>query len=93
MLDSAGIHYETVEYEVDEDDLSGTHAAEVSGIDSDLMFKTLVCRNEKGEFLVFVIPVNMELDLKKCARAAGSKSAAMIKMAELLPATGYMRGG
>lgn len=93
MLDAANIKYETVEYDVDEDDLSGTHAAEVSGIDPDMMFKTLVTKNEHGECVVFCIPVAEELDLKKCARAAGCKSVAMIHVKELLPLTGYMRGG
>ncbi len=92
-LDAAGIKYSTVEYEVDEDDLSGTHAAEVSGIDPDMMFKTLVAKNERGEYLVFCIPVACELDLKKCAAASGSKSASMIHVRDLLSVTGYIRGG
>lgn len=93
MLDAANINYETVEYDVDEDDLSGVHAAETSGIDPDIMFKTLVAKNEHGECVVFCIPVAEELDLKKCARAAGCKSVSMIHVKELLPLTGYMRGG
>lgn len=93
MLDAAGIKYETVEYEVNEDDLSGTHVAEVAGIDPDMTFKTLVCKNERGEALVFCIPVAEELDLKKCARASGSKSVAMIPVKDILPLTGYIRGG
>lgn len=93
MLDAAGIKYDTVEYEVDEDDLSGTHVAEVAGIDPDMTFKTLVCRNERGEALVFCIPVAEELDLKKCARASGSKSVAMIPVKDILTLTGYIRGG
>ncbi len=93
MLDAAGIKYGTVEYEVDEDDLSGTHVAEAAGIDPDMTFKTLVCRNERGEALVFCIPVAEELDLKKCARASGSKSVTMIPVKDILPLTGYIRGG
>ncbi len=93
QLDAAKIPYETVEYEVDEADLSGTHVAEAAGIDADMTFKTLVCRSEKAEVLVFCIPVGSELDLKKCARAAGVKSVSMISVKELLPLTGYIRGG
>ncbi len=93
MLDAAKIKYETVEYDVDENDLSGTHAAEVSGIDPDMMFKTLVTKNEHGEYLVFCIPVACELDLKKCASVAGCKSASMIHVRDLLSVTGYIRGG
>lgn len=34
-----------------------------------------------------------ELDLKKTAKAAGDKKVEMIHMKELLPLTGYIRGG
>ena len=93
QLDVAGIEYTTAEYEVDESDLSGTHAAELLGIDPDSMFKTLVCRDDKGTARVFCIPVALELDLKKCAQAAGVKRVEMIGVKELLPLTGYIRGG
>ena len=36
---------------------------------------------------------NMEIDLKLAAQISGNKSAAMIHMKELLPETGYIRGG
>jgi len=93
MLESAGIEYDTVTYTVDEDDLSGVHAAEELGTDPDTMFKTLVCRDDKGGYQVFCIPVAEELDLKKCAVVAGVKRVEMIHVKELLPLTGYMRGG
>ena len=93
ILDKAGIAYQTVEYEVDENDLSGMHVAEQTGLDPDIMFKTLVTRGEKRGNLVFCIPVNAELDLKKCARAAGDKRVELIAVKELLGLTGYIRGG
>ena len=93
LLENAGIPFGTGEYEVDENDLSGTHAAELLGLDPDCVFKTLVCRDEKGGYEVFCIPVACELDLKKCASAAGVKRCEMIHVKELLPLTGYMRGG
>ena len=40
-----------------------------------------------------VVPGNTEVDLKKAAKAAGAKKAEMIPMKELLPLTGYIRGG
>ncbi|MBQ6655103.1 MAG: Cys-tRNA(Pro) deacylase [Erysipelotrichaceae bacterium] len=92
-LDAAGIGYEVREYEVDESDLSGLHIARVLGEDPEQIFKTLVCVDEKGGHHVFCIPVNSELDLKKCARAAGSKRMEMIHLKDLLPLTGYLRGG
>lgn len=93
MLDKAGIEYKTVEYEVDESDLSGMHIAEQTGLCPDIMFKTLVARGDKNGFLVFCIPVNAELDLKKCALAANDKRVELVAVKELLSVTGYIRGG
>ena len=93
LLTTAKIPFDTVEYEVDEEDLSGVHTAHVLGTDPDCMFKTLVCRDDKGGYFVFCIPVAYELDLKKCAAAAGVKRVEMIHVKELLPLTGYIRGG
>lgn len=57
------------------------------------IFKTLVTKGAKGGYYVFVIPGNAQLDLKKAAKAAGEKSIEMLKVPELLPLTGYVRGG
>ena len=91
LLDAAGINYEAGEYEVDEDDLSGSHAADMMGMDHDTMFKTLVLKGDKNGYLVCCIPVDEELDLKKVAKASKDKKVEMIHMKELLPLTGYMR--
>jgi len=93
LLEQADIPYETITYEYDEDNLSGLLAAEKCGIDPDTMFKTLVTRGEKRGIVVFCIPVNEELDLKKCAVAAGDKRIEMTQVKELLGLTGYIRGG
>lgn len=93
LLDAAGIAYRTQEYEVDEHDLSGVHVAQQIGQDPDCVFKTLVLKGEKTGYLVCCIPVAEELDLKKVARAAGDKKVEMLPMKELLPTTGYIRGG
>ena len=93
LLKQAGIEYGTSEYEVDESDLSGVHAAQMLGIDPDCMFKTLVTRGEKKGIYVFCIPVAEELDLKKCAAVTGDKRIEMIHVKELLGLTGYIRGG
>lgn len=92
-LDVAGIPYKAVTYEVDESDLSGVHVASTLGEDVDQVFKTLVCRAPSGRHVVCCIPVAEELDLKAAARAAGEKSLAMLHVKELLPTTGYVRGG
>ena len=85
LLDAAGIDYEAGEYEVDEDDLSGSHAADMMGMDHDTMFKTLVLKGDKNGYLVCCIPVDEELDLKKVAKASKDKKVEMIHMKELLP--------
>ena len=93
QLDSAGISYRTMEYEVDESDLSGVHVAAQLGQPCEQIFKTLVLKDEKGEHYVCCIPVDQELDLKKVAKACKTKKVEMLPMKELLPLTGYIRGG
>ena len=93
VLDKAGIAYQTMEYEVDESDLSGVHVAEQLGQPCEQIFKTLVLRDEKGGHYVCCIPVDQELDLKKVARACRAKKVEMLPLKELLPTTGYIRGG
>ena len=89
----AGIAYRTAEYEYDENNLSGLHAAEQIGIPAEQVFKTLVTRGDKTGILVFCIPVDMELDLKKAAAVSKNKKVEMTHMKELLALTGYIRGG
>lgn len=93
MLDRAKIPYEVREYEVDENDLSGEHVALQLGEDFECVFKTLVLKGERTGYIVCCIPVHRELDLKKAARAAGDKRAELLPLRELLPVTGYIRGG
>ena len=42
---------------------------------------------------MFVIPVAIELDLKKAAKAVGEKAVEMLPQKQLLPTTGYIHGG
>lgn len=93
LLDSAGIGYELIPYRVDEEDLSAVHVAQELGEDIRQVFKTLVLRGERTGLFVCVVPGESEVDLKKAARAAGDKKADLIPMKELLPTTGYIRGG
>ena len=71
----------------------GVTAAALVGRPAEEVFKTLVLRGEKQGVMVCVIPVELEVDLKKLAHAAGDKKVEMIAMKELLPLTGYIRGG
>ncbi len=93
LLTAAGLPFHTKEYEVDESDLSGTHVARQLGLPPEQVFKTLVLKGEKVGYFVCCVPVNSEVDLKKAARAAGDKKAAMIPMKNLKEVTGYIRGG
>ncbi len=93
MLDQAKISYDTAEYEVDEQDLSGEHVAQTLGQPVEQVFKTLVVRGEKNGLMVFCIPVAEELDLKKASSFSKDKKIEMIHVKELLPLTGYIRGG
>lgn len=93
LLDKAKIAYELVSYEVDENNLAADHVAEQLGEDINSVFKTLVLHGDKCGYFVCVIPGNCEVDLKKAAKIAGAKKAELIPMKELLPLTGYIRGG
>ena len=93
LVEQAGIRCCEKFYEFDENDLNGNHAAEAIGFPSEQVFKTLVARGPKNGIAVFCIPVCYELDLKKAAKAAGNKSIELLPVKELLPTTGYIRGG
>ena len=93
LIQQAGISCREAWYPFDENDLSGMHAAEAVGLPPEQVFKTLVVRGTKTGISVFCIPVCCELDLKKAAKAAADKSVAMVTVKELLPLTGYIRGG
>ncbi len=93
LLDVAGIPYSLVPYQVDESDLAAAHVAEQLGEPLEQVFKTLVLRGDKNGIFVCVMPGDMEIDLKVAARISGNKSCEMLHMKELLPTTGYIRGG
>lgn len=93
LLDKAKVAYELVPYTVDENNLAATHVAEELGEDIATVFKTLVLRGDRTGLFVCVIPGDKEVDLKAAARVSGNKKADLIAMKELLPTTGYIRGG
>lgn len=93
LLDRAKISYRLVPYRVDETNLAATHVAEELGEDIATVFKTLVLHGDRSGHFVCVIPGDKEVDLKKAAKAAGAKKAELVAMKELLPLTGYIRGG
>lgn len=93
ILDRLKIKYELVEYTVDPDNLAADHVADELGEPIEQVFKTLVLRGDKTGPVVCVVAGNREVDLKKTAKVSGNKKVEMIHMKELLPLTGYIRGG
>ncbi len=92
-LDAAKIPYETREYDVSDENYDGKLVSAKVGLPAEMIYKTLVLTGDKTKHLVCVIPVEKELDLKAVARATGNKAVAMLPMKDLLPLTGYLRGG
>lgn len=93
QLDAAKIKYTPCTYEVDENDLSGTHIADCIGLPYEKVFKTIVTRTDKGAVIVFCIPCHKEINLKKAAAVTGNKKIEPLAVKELLGVTGYIRGG
>ena len=93
LLDRAKIAYELVPYVVDEEHLDACHVAEQLGEPIEQVFKTLVLHGEKSGYFVCVIPGEHEVNLKMAAKVSGNKKCDLIPMKDLLPLTGYIRGG
>lgn len=93
LLDAAGIEYELVPYSYSEEDLSAESVAAELGEPIEQVFKTLVLHGDKTKEFVCVIPGDMEVDLKVAAKISGNKNCEMLHVKDLLPTTGYIRGG
>jgi Cys-tRNA(Pro)/Cys-tRNA(Cys) deacylase len=93
ILDEAQISYEIMEYQVDEEHLDAIHVAAEVGMPAEQVFKTLCVRGDKTGVIFAVIPGNGELNLKALARASGNKRTELVHLKEVLPLTGYIRGG
>lgn len=93
LLDAAGIEYELVPYSYSEEDLSAESVAAELNEPIEQVFKTLVLRGDKTKEFVCVIPGDMEVDLKVAAKISGNKNCEMLHVKDLLPTTGYIRGG
>ncbi|MFA7228065.1 MAG: Cys-tRNA(Pro) deacylase [Melioribacteraceae bacterium] len=93
ILESKNILHTTIEYESSDEEIDAISVAIKISADPETVFKTLVARNENNDVHVFVIPGNFDLNLKKAAVASSSKKIELIKVKELQPLTGYIRGG
>lgn len=92
-LDKMGIPYQLNSYPVDPADLSAAHVAESLHTDPACVFKTLVTRGHPNGIALACIPGSAELNLKKMAAVFGNKNVEMVALKEVLPLTGYIRGG
>ena len=93
LLDANGIAYQVREYEVDPEDLSAETVARKIDLPIEQVFKTLLARGDRNGLCFAVIPGNMELDLKALAKGTGDRKIDLVPVKELLPLTGYIRGG
>lgn len=93
ILEQHGISYTPHSYPHGKEAVDGVSVAEMLGQDPECVYKTLVARGKSGDYFVFDIPVNAELDLKKAAKAVGEKAIELVHVKELLGLTGYVRGG
>lgn len=93
FLDSKKISYKVREYKVDEDNLDAIHVAQQINLPAQQVFKTLVVRGDKTGVMLACIPGDSELDLKLLAKASNNKSVSMVALKDVLPLTGYIRGG
>ncbi len=93
ILDGLKIKYELLYYAVDESDLSAHHVADQVGKPAEQIFKTLVAQGDKQGILMAVVPGSAEIDLKALAAVSGNKKVELVPLKEVLPLTGYIRGG
>ncbi len=92
FLDKSKIEYTIQTYECDEF-IDGIHVAEKLNQPLDETFKTLIAQGKSGAYYCFLLPVAMELDLKKSAKSVGEKSVELLHVKDITKVTGYVRGG
>lgn len=92
ILEKNKIDFQVLTYECDEF-VDGVHIADQLGQPYEQSFKTLVMQGKSGEYYVFVLPVDKEVELKKAARTVNEKSLEMVHVKDINAVTGYIRGG
>ena len=93
ILESEGIPFELIEYEVDGSSLSAEDAALKTGVPEEQTFKTLCVRGDRNGVMLVCVPAGKELDFKALSSASGNKRSELVHLREVLPLTGYTRGG
>lgn len=92
FLDKCRISYIVRTYRCDEF-IDGVTVAEKLGQSPERTFKTLIAQGKSGSYYCFLLPVALELDLKKAAKSVGEKSVELISVKDITKVTGYVRGG
>ncbi|MCC9174927.1 Cys-tRNA(Pro) deacylase [Arthrobacter sp. zg-Y179] len=93
VLDDAGVTYTVRHYEHDAGAPSyGMEAAEKLGVPPEAVYKTLMV-DLGGHLAVAMVPVALNLDLKKFAALMGARKAVMADRRDAERRTGYMVGG
>lgn len=92
FLDKSKIKYEFNTYQCDEF-IDGVTTAKSLGQPAEETFKTLVAQGKTGNYYCFLIPVALELDMKKAAVSVGEKSVSLLHVKDITKVTGYVRGG
>ena len=92
FLDRCRISYSVRTYECGEF-VDGITVAEKLGQPPELTFKTLIAKGKTGNYYCFLLPVALELDMKKAARSVGEKSVELLHVKDITSVTGYVRGG
>ncbi|XPM52932.1 MAG: Cys-tRNA(Pro) deacylase [Leptolyngbya sp. IPPAS B-1204] len=93
ILDTLGIAYQLLAYEVDPNDLAAESIAEKVGLPPEQVFKTLVTRGDRTGVCLAVIPANLHLNLKALAKLTGNRKIEPVALKDVQPLTGYIRGG
>ena len=92
-LDQKHIAYELIPYPVDENDLGAEHVAATLNEPVERVCKTILVRGDKTGPIIGVVPGHLEIFLKGLAKVSQNKSVETVPLKELLPLTGYIRGG
>lgn len=93
LVEQEKVPYTLIEYKIDDDLIDGVSVAKKTGQAVETVFKTLVTQSNNKEIYVFLLPVALELDLKKAAKVANVKKIELLPLEELTQKTGYIRGG
>jgi Cys-tRNA(Pro)/Cys-tRNA(Cys) deacylase len=92
LLERVGVPFTTIEYVVDEDDLSVENTARKLGMPQETVFKTIIVRGDRTGPLFALIPGGAILDEKRLATASGNKRVDVVPLKDVHDLTGYIRG-